>query len=1039
MSRLRCYQWLLGGTVAAACLGIVARPCRAVEEARRFLDGLRDPDRFGYYDTALEYLEMVRNSPLVDEQFKEVIDYEAGVTLTAASQAVRDKSIRERHLDEAQERFQKFLTDHPQHPLVTDAKTELAKVLFRHGQMRVDRAAKDSASAAEKTRLRGEARGLYQEAQRVLTGLEKQLSERFQSLPKVTGPRDTRLREERLQVAGHLVLARLVLAQALYRMAGTHEPGSEENVRDLKAAAKQYHDLYQKYYVEHNKLAGLEARLWEGRCCKDLEQPEKAYEAFTEVLEGPDEPAAFRLVKNGALISFLETALLPGEKKYEKALEQARKWEQTARGAEESSPLGLAIKYLAGEAAFEHAKSMQEGDADARRRAFAEAKQLFDFVASFSGEYQKQARDAARRPAFVGEGFVPPEPTTFAEAADRANEELFLSERDDLKPDEAARARARAVEYFRKAIRMRPAGVNPDDMNLIRYRLAYLYYKTDRLYEAAVAGEFLARRYPNGIGARQGAEIALKAYVRLLGELPSEEDRQFEAARMIGMAEYIAAQWPDEALAVDAWLTLIRSALDEGDLGKAEEYLQRVPADSPRRGEVELMTGRAFWQAYLEASRQPEAEQPPQEVLDKMVEQAQKTLEDGIARMRKSVDAGDEVSPALAAGVLSLVQIYTGAGEPQKAVRWLEDPKIGAATLVAAGHPVTRKGNFRLETHKVALRAYVAAQEVDKAKEAMKHLEELTKEGGDAQAGKKLTQIYVSLGLELQKQLERLRTQKKTEQLAKVSEAFRGFLDRIRLGEGTTFSSLNWVAETFFSLGAGFDPGGKTLAPEARDYYEKAADTYRRILQRADDAAFGLPEGGATVIKIRLAGCLRRLGPYDQAKYDEALDLLVDVLQERNTMVDAQVEAAYVYQARGEQDARYYPLAINGGKRIKKKDGSMVNLVWGWGKIGNLVAFSPKHESIFHEARYNLAYCRFKQALAKRKTEKARLLEQAEIDIRAVFRFYPKMGRGLGQESGGADWCRKYDELLKTIQKLRGKTADGLKGLEASRKATAAG
>ena len=138
MSRLEWCRWLLAGTVAAGCLlCIAARPAKAVEEARKFLEVLRDPQgEFRYYDTALEYLESIRNSPLVDEEFKDVIDYEAGVTLLTASQAVGETSVRQKRLDEAEQKFKKFLAEHGEHPLATSANTQFANLLAERGRIK---------------------------------------------------------------------------------------------------------------------------------------------------------------------------------------------------------------------------------------------------------------------------------------------------------------------------------------------------------------------------------------------------------------------------------------------------------------------------------------------------------------------------------------------------------------------------------------------------------------------------------------------------------------------------------------------------------------------------------------------------------------------------------------------------------------------------------------------------------------------------------------------------------------------------------------
>ena len=70
-------RWLLAGSVAWGCLLLVPR-AEGSEPAREFLDGLRQR---GYFEEALDYLEQVRTDESIDAGFREVIDYEAGLTL----------------------------------------------------------------------------------------------------------------------------------------------------------------------------------------------------------------------------------------------------------------------------------------------------------------------------------------------------------------------------------------------------------------------------------------------------------------------------------------------------------------------------------------------------------------------------------------------------------------------------------------------------------------------------------------------------------------------------------------------------------------------------------------------------------------------------------------------------------------------------------------------------------------------------------------------------------------------------------------------
>ena len=577
-------------------------------------------------------------------------------------------------------------------------------------------------------------------------------------------------------------------------------------------------------------------------------------------------------------------------------------------------------------------------------------------------------------------------------------------------------SRDEAIKYFHMAMGMTTDETSLPELNLMRFRLTYLYWAAQDLYSAAVLGEFLARRYPQSVGARKGAEIAVKAYRSLFNEARKlQQDRTFETERMAGIAGYITTRWAGEPEADEAWMMLIDTAVDNGNLAKAAEYLAKISPESPRRAEAELRTGQALWASYVKDANLEEGERPSAAELDKKIKQAQETLQQGIARMRKSVDEGGAVGDRLIYSVLYLIQIYIDAGQAEEAAKWLDDPKIGPMTLIAAKNPVTESEKFQIDTYKAALRAYVGAQLLDKAEEAMNALEELVATGGDAAAGKKLTQIYIRLGRELQELLKRLRNENKQEELDRVSKGFELFLTKIsQRDEGNTFSSLNWVAETFFNLGAGLDPGGKETPVEAKGYYKKAAETYVKILELCKQEGFA-PPGAAENIKVRLAACFRSMGAHE-----EAMKLLVDILKQKERRLDVQIEAARTYQDWGKVRSGYYDKAIKGGQ----EDGGRY-LVWGWNGISRKVASFDKYSSVFHEARYNLARCRWDLAKNQSGAERIGTLKQAQLDITRVYQLYPQMG--------GEEWYPKYDALLKTIQKSLGdRKATGLKGLSGS-------
>ncbi len=1021
-------KWLRRSILAlwAAGCWLSAAHVHAVEETQRFLDALRSA---GYYDMALEYLDRMRTSPLADEEFKQTIDYEAGVTLIQAAQEGRSVVGREKQLSEADDLLKRFLQQHAQHPRAAGARTQLANVLMVRGRMKVEQTESATRSDAEKQALFTQARDLFGQAEKTYDELYTALKETYKQFDRVIDPNDTAQLKARDQVRRELLSTRLELARVPYEIAQTYPAGSKERKDRLTEAAKRFSGYYTDYA---SYAAGLYARMWEGRCYKELGQTDKAFEAFEEVLAQPDEPPAYRLAKNKTLVLYLETCLEPGVKKYQQALEKYLAWEQTARGDEERSPEGLAIKCLTAEAALERLRTLKTSDpeqAAEHRELLGLSRELLSFVSRAPGEYQQQARVLLVSPEFTGgeEGELP-EPTNFEEARDRgrlaldrmsgaeAEKQLDLEQgkRDKLEEYERqiAASRREAMKYFRLALRLRTFETPLDDVNVLRYYLAHLYYSEGDYYSAAVLSEFLTRRYPNSQVGKPSAKIALACYAKLFNDAPAE-DRSFEIAGLKRVADFMAQRWPDDPEADEARMTLIQVCILNGALDNALEVLETIPTDSPRRGGAELMTGQALWGEYLKASRLEPDERPSQDVLDDTVAKAQSTLRAGLERMRSAVEAGEPVTYTLAASGLSLAQMHIEAGEPEKALPWLDDPKIGVITLVKAKHPATDRGNFRIQAYKAALRAYVAAQRLDDAEAAMKALEHLVEEGGDEEASKRLTQILISLGYQLQQQLERLRSEQKTEQVKKVSQGFELFLTKIsEREEGNTFNSLNWVAATFAGLAAGFDTGGAELPAEAENYYRKAAATYQRMLKRIQQEPDFAPEGAADGVTIRLAHCLRRLG-----QYRDAFQLLLSVLQQRPTMVEAQVEAAYTYGDWGQENPGYYLLAITGSQKYRE--------VWGWGQLARRVGRVPEYRDVFHEARYNLAVCRFKLALTKSdKAQKDAVLGQAARDIEVVYRLYPELG--------GPEWTRKYDTLLKKIQGLLGKPQQGLKALESA-------
>ena len=386
---------------------------------------------------------------------------------------------------------------------------------------------------------------------------------------------------------------------------------------------------------------------------------------FVELLSQPDGPEALAVLKNQTTLAALETALLPGVGKPREALAIYKAWQASPSAVGQSSDGAVAaIRYLAGEAAWQYARSLRADDqeqAALRRECLHTAQEAFAAAAAEPGPYQAKAKARLSDPLLVAPATKLPPPTTFADARDRATaalERLALAE-DEEKPVKGRPETPRLVAARREAIRactlameLRDDNVPMEDLLSLHYELAYIDYKEGKLREAAELGEDVARQDPDHPKARQAAAVAMAACAMLFNQADDDPKRQAAKRRMLAVARLIAERWEGEPEASDAWMVLLQDAIADGRLEKAAACLEHVPPASPRRSEAELALGRAMWQDWVEAWRLSAPERPSQGELDQLLDQARNQLMAGVEGAKRQ--AGKGVSPAVAASILDL-------------------------------------------------------------------------------------------------------------------------------------------------------------------------------------------------------------------------------------------------------------------------------------------------------------------------------------------------------------------------------------------------
>ncbi len=1028
--------------------GLVPLNVQAREPAREFLDALRER---GYHDVAIDYLNSMKTSRLAPVEMKEILLYELGVTLVAASKTQRDVTLREQQLDEARDALQRFVGRHSDHELAASASNQLGNLLVERALIKVDLSNKPG---EDKAALLSSARELYDEASKVFARQEVDLKEKLKSQGVISEKEKEKLKE-RKRLRADFLQTLLLAAAVKEEKANAVQKGSEEYTALLTDAASRYADINKKH---RTLLAGQYAQMYLGRCNQKMGKYKDALSFYEDVLN-QTEIDEFRPVKTKTLLLALECWEKSKPPLYAVAVQKVEPWVEGARPNEEKTTSWLQLRLELARAQVKLAQQLKEKDPkDAQaKRLSSDARKNASFVSRVPGDLKSEAErfldeqfDITRPKS--GEGG---DPKTFAEAMQAGKQALDAMKTANLVlstvPQRIAKETDQAVKtqleqqvkdaqealtkavadgkrYYQLALGLVDELTDVRDVNIARYFLCFLHFSTQDYYEAGLVGEFVARRYPDSAGARPSAEIAMVAYLKLYEN--EGDDKEFEKDHIVAIANYIIQQWPDHPKTVDARNTLLQFMIQAGDLDMAEKYLNDIPEDSPKRGDAEIKTGQAMWSSYLTGMQQlrqwESGDEPtPPEVdidakkttLDQMKGRAHTILAKGVQRMQK---AGG-VTEATVAAAFSLAQIYVDAEQVAEAVKLLEDETIGPLTLVKAGHAAVARDGFDADVYKTALRAYISSLAgagdggalMDKATEVMDAMKAAIPQD-------KLIEIYYSLARDLEEQIKLASPEAKKP----LSKGFEEFLERLR-DESKELSVRHWVASTFVSLGRGLDSSAQ-LVPEAKGYYLQAVETYETILEEDEkekDEKKKLSADIKTQMRLHLARTKKRLG-----KFKDARVLYTQILTDRNMTLDVQAEAAKLYQEwadvwaghkKADDKARAVPL-YEMAMRGAQKGGDGKNIIWGWARMFQITARYPDFRKVFHEARYNLAMCFYKLGRLKKTTdEQKEWYGKAERAILQTQKLYGK----------GDDWKAKrpdYDALMRDIQRALGERATGL-------------
>lgn len=942
----------------------------AVEPALEFLQGLRERR---YYDSALQYLEQIQTRKDLPPEVQQVLPYERGETLLQSAKELTNLDAQRQQLDAAQAAFEEFVKAQPNHPLGGRANTARGQILLEKARVDIWDGDKPS-NEGNRAKFRDGARQAIASARKIFEQARDQHKATWEKFPTYI-PEDQKVERAARDEAEELYIrAQLDIAQCTYWEAQTYDKTSKERKDLLVKSAEEFEKIHTRY---RSQIGGLYARIWQGKCFEEQGGAEGiriALGIYEEILGHDGTTAAMRSLKDRALRFRLICLNYPERHDYQLVVQEAEAWLKDARDrARTDVGLGIQWELCRAQEALGGDRNAKETD---RKNNLTQALNRARTISRYPGELKTPASAMIQR-LMVALNRDPGDPKDFEtaygnggqlfEEALGINATLAKLQSEGKQKEAVAQyetLKASAAEMARMydlALRLANANSDQTMVNIARLRLSYGYLLQQRFYEAAVVADDLVTRFGEKFPevAREAGFLAMTAFDHAYTQA-KEDEREFEAGKVIEAANKICDRWPDSDRANDARNAVAKIYWNAGNLIEAANWWNKIPKGTAQYADAQVRAGKAYWRQYVLQAAKPEGERASVEDLNKWKQAAIDHLTTGLNEAEKNIPKDAPMSDDLVGAKLTLVNIRNLDGMYQAKDK---GPPGALDLLTKEPHPVLKavdvppgqprpKDPAKAKSRQMAsfayqqlLRAWVGLKNLDEARKARQKLEEVA--SGEDEAA--LTQVFVDFGRELQQELERLKAAKDQKRLDDVRTGFESFLnDLFERKDGQTFYSLLWIAETYTSLA---DSAGDS--PEkANDFYNKASTAYQSIVEKASqDPNFCSPPQ-LLACKLRLVNCLRSQGDFPKAEA-----VVQDIIKASPNAPDAQFEAARLYQAWGAKgegnSAEKFAVALYGKKEPVH--------IWGWTYTAQSLQRAlyqkpdERLEKLHFDARYDLA------------------------------------------------------------------------------------
>ncbi|GEM_PF-4277470 len=964
---------LLSPLLAMIGLGVLCRPGLAEERYREFVRQLQDQ---GYADMAVEYLRLIaKRSDLPDED-RDAIDLEMGKSIVLQSEGV-DAETERKLLDEASGLFGKFLAEHKDSDDTNEALAELAGVFLRQGQ-RVLAKVDVEKDAGRRTQFRGEARKLLGNAKDSLATAaakyrdalnpvepapseppekeapKKETKGKTASGGKASAAKKPRTVPKKVQAAPEkdprietaYLIARLNLAIAEFYLGKTYDVDVEAEKNQRKAQLNKSADAFDELFQEYRgSFASFVAHLWHGRALEEQGDLRQAVMIYDEVLVN-EPPTNQRIPRDQASLftqaEVYRLSALNRQGKHDVVTAEAEEWlKQRADRAKSAHGVGVQLELAK---AFIGKALQQPKTSRLRKQNMDQAfGRLNGNVTQLASPYQDEGFRLKQK--YADE--APKASETTKGKGSKFDEFAFAGETafgQEKWPD--------AVTALEQALASADPKTDEEELDGVKYRLGFAYYRSGDFTKAATFSEELARQKPQSKLAPNAAGVALVAHSGAYAAGKTVAEKEAAMDRILELAKYIEEKWPDHSQADAARRTVGSIMLYRREFIRAAETYSRVTAASNLHAEAQTKTGQAYWSAYLAELARPEAERD-KDSMTAWLASAKGAIAKSLQLQKTTAAANAPMSAGLVEAQLLSAEIELKTGAAATAAAQLE-PLV----------PVVRQGDrgdlnvFTLRILLGAMEAAIAQGDLPKAEGLLGDLEK--QGGGDAN---RVTQILIGLGRGLEQQLRQHEAAGRKDDAEKVRKSFETFLERLAARSGQTFYSLQYLAESYFALGN----------------YARAAESFGKMIETAktDPALAETKNVQAEIQRVRLrrATALKMTGQFAPALAE--VDALI---KENSRLLAALMERGRVLQDWGAATpAKYAEAAVQWDKTSKQLQG-----------------ISPRPAE-YYEARHGVAYC---LAKAGRKDDAIRVLRST---------------MNLSPDVGGPEIRIKYEALLKQL------------------------